>query len=282
MHEARARRLDELAERRAGQGSLFQDVRTPMFKAIAEAASDSERRAATRAQERLISSWAKQAARRPEAPNAHSHLRSSTRFGSFVHRYAAPYDFSWTPTWTRGSPEKEVEASQKSGGLLTSAHTDDHNASGADLWAGVGVYWSIPSWLDQETGTLRLTVNASYADTWACAVWFDNARATGELVLNLDCFDSAGAWQSLPIHQTYGLFDDGGDPTGSTGEDSSNGVTITAETQVDHSHFYNAWLFAHVNVYGDGFHNFLGVPTNWGVARGHVAAVLQSLTAEFG
>jgi hypothetical protein len=211
----------------------------------------------------------------PEGPQ----VKAYTRFGSFTQVFTAPYDFSWTPTATTGSPSVGSSADPSGGAVSYNISSSFYNSSSANVWAGVGVYWSIPEWLDQTNGTLNVTASIAYNYSYDDWVMFDNVGTYGQVVLNVDSYDLSGGWQGLPISSWAQLYNDGG---GNSGQGSNSAYSLSGQTQVDSAHFYNIWLFINGSIFADGAHNF-GPFFFWGSgADGIASATLNSLTVEFG
>lgn len=303
-----ARSTKEALPAHARQGSVSQRARRKVFedelrqRLKDRAARDHERREASRALHRPLfeglSTEAleemRKASRRlatvrdrqrkvkaPRPPKPGYKPQPGTRLGSFVQTWTAPYDFDWTPNSSSGSPFVGVSADRSNGTIGFDLLSASNNASSADAWGGVGVFWEIPSWLDESMTTLKLSANVSFGFSWDDSCAYASSHTDGSLVLNMDVFDSAGGWQGLAISQPSLLWSDDAWWRGGSNSGTNSSFGLSGQAQVDDSHFYNLWVFVNGNISADGSSDDIW-SFWWSTASGSISATVNSITAEFG
>ena len=247
------RELDQTFKRlraeREEQDRLLKDLHAPVLDQL-----DGNQRVAA-AVRALKAADARRTKAKVDAP-AVDKIQSSIFSGSIGFTYAPPYNYPWTWTAFSGNASAHnatanVSAGTMGFGLHTSNGGDSATSSGR---AALGSYFRPIT----ANGILRISATPSFAYNWWTACAFASAHSDGFIGLYVGRYTLSGGFDGAPVNQTIYLWRDDSWWSGASGSASNSGYGLSAQINVDSSHYYLIWVWCGGYVSAAGWGTFSG------------------------
>jgi hypothetical protein len=169
--------------------------------------------------------------------------------GSLGATRVPPFDYQWTWSAKTGSPELVFPYARADiGGLITQVVTGKRKAS-ASARAAVGIFFQSPS---ECVSKFNFWANARLRFEWQTYSFLASSHSDGFIGLFAGSYDWAGNFNGTLVDQRISLWNDDAWWNGATDLDSSDGVSLAANFQVDPDHWYALWLWCGTHDSGDG------------------------------
>jgi hypothetical protein len=246
------RDLDYAFKARAKERAQQERVLTNLHRPILDQMSNERVAAAVR---QLKTEDARRSKMRLEVPRI-THVEPKIFAGSIGFTFAPPYNYPWTWTAFTGSASNHsASANQNTGaigfGLHTSNGSDAATASGR---AAVGSYFRPLT----RNGILRISSTPSFSYNWWTSCAFASAHSDGFIGLYVGRYTLSGGFEAAPVNQMVSLWNDSSWWSGASGSTSNSGYGLSAQIDVDSSHYYLIWVWCGGYVSASGWHTFSG------------------------
>jgi hypothetical protein len=162
---------------------------------------------------------------------------------------AAPFNYDWTWTASAGSPTLSCSAARSSGMMGFSVSCGVYGSASASARNAVGIFFRPMT----DNGILRVTATPSYSTLWGTFCVLASAYADGWIGLYVGEYSLSGGFNSAPVNQQIQLFSDSSWWSGTGPQRSSNsGFPLSAQFDVDGSHWYALWVWSGGDASGAG------------------------------
>jgi hypothetical protein len=193
--------------------------------------------------------------------------------GSIGITFAPPYNYPWTWTAFTGSASDHSAAANRSTGAISFGL---HTSNGGDAATSAGRA-AVGSYFRPMTanGILRVSATPSFSYNWWTSCAFASAHSDGFIGLYVGRYTLAGGFDGAPVNQQISLWHDNSWWSGASGSASSSGYGLSAQFNVDSSHYYQIWVWCGGYVSASGWHTFSGSG-----AGAYMSARVPSIHAE--
>lgn len=176
--------------------------------------------------------------------------------GSIGFTYAPPYHYPWTWTaYSGNASDHTATANQNAGTMGFGLHTSNGGDSATSAGrAALGSYFRPIT----ANGILRIFAPPSFSYNWWTACAFSSAHSDGFIGLYVGRYTLSGGFDGAPVNQTIYLWRDDSWWSGASGSASNSGYGLSAQINVDSSHYYLIWVWCGGYVSGSGWGTFSG------------------------
>jgi hypothetical protein len=176
--------------------------------------------------------------------------------GSIGVTYAPPYNYNWTWTaFTGNASAHSAAANRNTGSMSFSLHTSNGGDSATSSGrAALGAFFRPIT----ANGILRIASTPSFSYNWWTICAFASAHSDGFIGLYVGRYTLGGGFDGAPVNQMTSLWNDDSWWSGASGSASSSGYGLSAQFNVDSSHYYQIWVWCGGYVSASGWHTFSG------------------------
>jgi hypothetical protein len=192
--------------------------------------------------------------------------------GSISATVVPPFNYQWTWNAGSGGPDHlDVAANRNTGRMNFFAHTNPDHSSSGSVRTALGIFFRPAT----SNGILRLSANPAINYDWWDICAFASAHTDGFIGLYVGRYNLSGGFDAAPVSQQRSLWNDSSWWSGGSGSGSNSGYPLSAQFNVDSSHWYALWIWCGGNVSADGWHTFSGSG-----AGARLAVAIPSITWE--
>jgi hypothetical protein len=178
-----------------------------------------------------------------------------TSLGSVFHTATPPFQYQWTWSTTQDTPTVSVNADRNTGTESFSLYGNLDQPSAASCAAAVGIYFRPPI----ANGILKISANPAVNWNGAALSVFNVAHTDGWTGLFVGRYTLAGGADGTPVDQRLKIWDlNSGWLDSLYAKGSTSGYPLSAQIQVDQSHYYIIWAWSGGSIAADGFYTFNG------------------------
>ena len=175
--------------------------------------------------------------------------------GSIAATVPPPFNYQWTWNAGSGSPSNlDVAANRNTGNMNFYLHTNSNHSSSGSGRTALGIYFRPMT----ENGILRLSANPAINFNWWDICAFASAHTDAFMGLYVGRYNLSGGFDGAVVNQQISLWNDSSWWSGGSGSGSNSGFPLSAQFNVDGSHWYAMWIWCGGNVSADGWHTFSG------------------------
>jgi len=175
--------------------------------------------------------------------------------GSIAATVVPPFSYQWTWNAGSGGPDHlDVSANRATGRMDFYAHTNHDHSSSGSVRTALGIYFRPVT----SNGILRVSANPSINYRWWDYCAFASAHTDGFIGLYIGRYNLSGGFDAAPVNQQRSIWNDSSWWSGGGGSGSNSGFGLSAQLNVDNSHWYALWVWCGGNVSAEGWHTFSG------------------------
>ena len=175
--------------------------------------------------------------------------------GSIAATVVPPFSYQWTWNAGSGGPNHlDVSANRVTGRMEFYAHTNPDHSSSGSVRTALGIYFRPVT----SNGILRVSANPSINYRWWDYCAFASAHTDGFIGLYIGRYNLSGGFDAAPVNQQRSIWNDSSWWSGGGGSGSNSGFGLSAQLNVDNSHWYALWVWCGGNVSAEGWHTFSG------------------------
>jgi len=175
--------------------------------------------------------------------------------GSIAATVVPPFSYQWTWNAGSGGPDHlDVSANRSTGRMEFYAHTNPDHSSSGSVRTALGIYFRPVT----SNGILRVSANPSINYRWWDYCAFASAHTDGFIGLYIGRYNLSGGFDAAPVNQQRSIWNDSSWWSGGGGSGSNSGFGLSAQLNVDNSHWYALWVWCGGNVSAEGWHTFSG------------------------
>jgi hypothetical protein len=175
--------------------------------------------------------------------------------GSIAATVVPPFSYQWTWNAGSGGPDHlDVSANRATGRMDFYAHTNPDHSSSGSVRTALGIYFRPVT----SNGILRVSANPSINYRWWDYCAFASAHTDGFIGLYIGRYNLSGGFDAAPVNQQRSIWNDSSWWSGGGGSGSNSGFGLSAQLNVDNSHWYALWVWCGGNVSAEGWHTFSG------------------------
>jgi len=175
--------------------------------------------------------------------------------GSIAATVVPPFSYQWTWNAGSGGPDHlDVSANRVTGRMEFYAHTNPDHSSSGSVRTALGIYFRPVT----SNGILRVSANPSINYRWWDYCAFASAHTDGFIGLYIGRYNLSGGFDAAPVNQQRSIWNDSSWWSGGGGSGSNSGFGLSAQLNVDNSHWYALWVWCGGNVSAEGWHTFSG------------------------
>jgi hypothetical protein len=192
--------------------------------------------------------------------------------GSIGATIVPPYNYQWTWSATSaGATIQALSADASKGAVLFTKQASGDDESSASARGAVGIFFRPVV----TNGILRISSNPSFSYNWDTFCWHSSTHSDGFVGLYVGRYTLAGGFDGAPIDQRISLWNDDSWWYGTSGQGSNSGFPLSAQLNVDSSHYYAIWVWCggRDTSGGDGF-------WWWSTANSNFSMQVPSITWE--
>jgi hypothetical protein len=175
--------------------------------------------------------------------------------GSIGGTRVPPLDYPWTWNATAGSPSVSTSANVGSGQMSLNVSTNFDNGSSLSARAALGIFFQSPI---ECLSHFKFWSNPALNFNWWDVCSFDSAHSDGFIGLYATAYDLSGAVTGTPVDQVISLWSDDSWWNGASNQGSNSGYSLSADFEVDSSHWYALWVWCGVDNSAQGWGTFSG------------------------
>ena len=173
--------------------------------------------------------------------------------GSIAATVVPPFSYQWTWNAGSGGPDHlDVSANRATGRMEFYAHTNPDHSSSGSVRTALGIYFRPVT----SNGILRVSANPSINYRWWDYCAFASAHTDGFIGLYIGRYNLSGGFDAAPVNQQRSIWNDSSWWSGGGGSGSNSGFGLSAQLNVDNSHWYALWVWCGGNVSAEGWHTF--------------------------
>jgi hypothetical protein len=139
--------------------------------------------------------------------------------------------------------------------MIVGIGTDENNGSSASARAALGIFFALAT---DGTSHFRFWANPAFGFNWWDICLFDSAHSDGFIGLYAGAYDWSGAFAGAPVDQMISLWSDDSWWSGASNQGSNSGFPLSADFEVDSSHWYALWVWCGVDDSAAGWGTFSG------------------------
>jgi len=175
--------------------------------------------------------------------------------GSIAATVVPPFSYQWTWNAGSGGPDHlDVSANRVTGRMEFYAHTNPDHSSSGSVRTALGIYFRPVT----SNGILRVSANPSINYRWWDYCALASAHTDGFIGLYIGRYNLSGGFDAAPVNQQRSIWNDSSWWSGGGGSGSNSGFGLSAQLNVDNSHWYALWVWCGGNVSAEGWHTFSG------------------------
>jgi hypothetical protein len=166
---------------------------------------------------------------------------------------APPFNYQWTWNAFSGTVDVLHLAANASTGRM-SFDIDSNNHCNCSGRTALGIYFRPMT----ANGILRLSANPAINYNWFDICAFDSTHSDGFLGLYVGSYNLSGGFAGAPVNQQISLWNDSSWWSGGSDSGGNSGYPLSAQFNVDSSHWYALWVWCGGNIQADGWGTFSG------------------------
>lgn len=174
--------------------------------------------------------------------------------GSIAATKIPPFNYQWTWQAETGGAGVSASADRASGKMRFNTHSNSNHYSKASVRTALGIFFRPVT----ENGILRLTSRPSFNYNWWDYCTLASAHSDGFIGMYVGRYNQSGGFDRTIVDQKRSLWSDSSWWSGGSGRGSNSGFPLSAQFNVDRSHWYALWIWCGGNISAEGFHTFHG------------------------